>query len=464
MLDRLPSPARLTGAVTAVRDIWPHGGTAARGLPPGQGLARTFPRFGVHLADPNPEIPPRPVIEIGGAVGAPFELSLADLETLERRTLVADFHCVAGWSVRDRHWEGVPFRTVWKDLIAPRVEPGARITHLVFAGLDRYRSTLTLEDALGDDVLIADRLDGAPLPGDHGAPARLVSPRQYGYMNTKHLCRIEVHTRAPSSAWYPSGIRAFGLSLVAPHPRARVADEERHGQLPGWSVRFLYQRVVLPLLATTMRPAEADGSRLPNTAHTAHPWRIREIAPDFAVEDVWALPVHGGAEDFETLVDEVVHFDPTDTDSLAARALWRARDVLGTWLHLGRVSVDGGRAAEAAETLPIPGTDETSLAGRLPEDLRGSAVGLDHRSLPFQPLYRTRDEFAAELSNRTVHGVLHLAWVPDGQGRYQGQMAVYVKPRGALGQGYMELIKPFRHHVVYPALMRQIERTWNARA
>ena len=84
-------------------------------------------------------------------------------------------------------------------------------------------------------------------------------------------------------------------------------------------------------------------------------------------------------------------------------------------------------------------------------------------SLPFGPLYRTDTEFAAELSNQTVHGVMHLAWVEQGDGRYQGQMAVYVKPRGRLGQGYMELIKPFRHWIVYPALMRQIERRWNRR-
>lgn len=47
--------------------------------------------------------------------------------------------------------------------------------------------------------------------------------------------------------------------------------------------------------------------------------------------------------------------------------------------------------------------------------------------------------------------------------RYQGQMAVYVKPRGPFGKGYMALIKPFRYWIVYPALMRQIERAWNAR-
>jgi hypothetical protein len=42
-------------------------------------------------------------------------------------------------------------------------------------------------------------------------------------------------------------------------------------------------------------------------------------------------------------------------------------------------------------------------------------------------------------------------------------MAVYVKPRGPLGKGYMALIKPFRYWVVYPALMREIERAWNRR-
>ena len=88
---------------------------------------------------------------------------------------------------------------------------------------------------------------------------------------------------------------------------------------------------------------------------------------------------------------------------------------------------------------------------------------IDFGSLPFEPLYRTDDEFAAEISNQTVHGVMHLAWADKGEGRYQGQMAVYVKPRGRFGRGYMALIAPFRHWIVYPALLRQTERTWNRR-
>jgi Protein of unknown function (DUF2867) len=208
---------------------------------------------------------------------------------------------------------------------------------------------------------------------------------------------------------------------------------------------------------------ELDVGRLPNAAHESRPWRIREIAPDFTLEDVWALPANGGAQDFRTLLELMTSglTDPADWESLPTRVLWRARDRLGSWFGLGRISVpvEGGRD-DLAGKLPIPGTDETSLADRLPDDLRNTAADVHFDSVPFAPLYRTDDEFAAEMLNRTVHSVMHLAWVDRGGGRYQGRMAVYVKPRGPLGKGYMALIKPFRYRVVYPALMRQIERAW----
>jgi len=62
-----------------------------------------------------------------------------------------------------------------------------------------------------------------------------------------------------------------------------------------------------------------------------------------------------------------------------------------------------------------------------------------------------------------VHGVIHLAWADRSQGHYQSEMAVYVKPRGVLGRGYMAFIKPFRYWIVYPALMRWMRQTWNAK-
>ncbi len=204
--------------------------------------------------------------------------------------------------------------------------------------------------------------------------------------------------------------------------------------------------------------------RLPNAVHESGPWRIREIVPDFTLEDVWALPVEGGPEDFPTLLELATSLDPANADSLPARTLWRIRDRLGAWFDLGRISEpDDGEGA-----LPIPGTGRTSLAERLPDDLRNSPWDHDFGSLPFQPLYRIDNEAAAEISNKTVHGVMHLAWADQGGagqhgGRFQGQMAVYVKPRGAFGKAYMAFIKPFRYAIVYPALTRQIERQWKAR-
>jgi len=106
-----------------------------------------------------------------------------------------------------------------------------------------------------------------------------------------------------------------------------------------------------------------------------------------------------------------------------------------------------------------------TLRDRLPADLRDGPAGPDFRALPFTSLYLLENEFAAEIANRTMHGILHLGWVPDQTGGgYRGQMAVLVKPNGLLGSGYMAAIKPFRHLIVYPQMLRQIERAWRARA
>lgn len=200
--------------------------------------------------------------------------------------------------------------------------------------------------------------------------------------------------------------------------------------------------------------------RIPNEEHESGPWRIREIAHDFKLEDVWALPARGGPGDFPELLQVMAGGGIAGSGSLPARALWAFRDLLGKWFGLGRVS----DRDEHPGALPIPGSSEHSLRERLPADLRDTVGDVDLGPLPFEPLYLADREFAAEVSNQTVHGVLHLAWAEVGEARYQGQMAVYVKPRGLLGHGYMALIKPFRYLIIYPALMKQIERAWSARA
>ena len=225
-------------------------------LPPGQHPVEGFPRFGTHFAKPAPSVPADPMIEIGGAVSEPFTLPLARLATLPRRELTADFHCVAGWSATDLRWEGVAFETFFQRVIEPSLQPGASITHVLFGGLDGYRSVVPIDDALAADVLIAEHLDGRPLDSDHGAPARLVSPGHYGFVNTKHLCRIELHTSEPPEKYgAPSLIAEAALRspLAKPHRRARVWEEERHGYLPGWFVRPVYRLLIPPIRSLSAR-------------------------------------------------------------------------------------------------------------------------------------------------------------------------------------------------------------------
>lgn len=191
--------------------------------------------------------------------------------------------------------------------------------------------------------------------------------------------------------------------------------------------------------------------RLPNTEHTSRPWRIHELTHDFRLEDVWVLPTSGGPNDFAGLVRLIASGARSPRASRAAGWLWAIRWEVGKLLGW-----DGPGTGVGAR---VP-----TLRNRLPEDLRDVSTGPDFDALPFTSLYMLEDEWAAEIANRTVHGVLHIGWVPDGTGDYRGQMAVLVKPNGLLGTGYMAAITPFRRRIVYPPMLREIGRAWQARA
>ena len=191
-------------------------------------------------------------------------------------------------------------------------------------------------------------------------------------------------------------------------------------------------------------------SRLPNSAHTSRPWRIHEIAHGFKLEDVWALPTPGGPDDLHLLVEGIAEADPAQGSSRVGRALWALRWKLGE--IFGWDDPDQGAGSR------VP-----TLRDRLPADLRDGPRGPEFPIAPFTPLYLLHDEFAAEVANQTVHGIMHLGWVPDGSGGYHAQMAVLVKPNGLFGELYMAAIKPFRHLIVYPPAIREIGRIWRAR-
>lgn len=156
---------------------------------------------------------------------------------------------------------------------------------------------------------------------------------------------------------------------------------------------------------------------------------------------MWELPCRGAEADFPRLVDLL---RTQRSSSRTVRTLfalrWKIGDVLRWDAH----------------------TNTLSLRDRLPADLRAAAR--PEFSSPFRSLYLLGREFAAETSNRTMHGVLHVGWVPAAGGDFRGQMAVLVRPNGPFGAAYMAAIRPFRHRIVYPATLRQLGETWRSRA
>ena len=196
------------------------------------------------------------------------------------------------------------------------------------------------------------------------------------------------------------------------------------------------------------------GGRIDTTDHADADWYVHAIAGDFELIDAWRLPASGSHGDFPDLVQLFRSLDfGNDEGSKASNLLFAARNKMGELLGWD----------EEVLTLPIPGCDEASLRDRLPDELRSTTDGVDDSTTDFQTVYQTDSEALLELSNSTVHAAIHLAWIAARNDTYVGQMGIYVKHRGTLGRIYMPAIAPFRHYIVYPAIMRRVATAWQQR-
>ncbi len=143
-------------------------------------------------------------LSIVGHVETPVTLTLADLRSLPRAEQVSDFKCVTGWRVDDVHWGGVRFADVLE-----QAKPLAGWRSLRFISDEvPYDDSLTVEQALLADVMLAIDMDGKPLSRPHGAPARVVMPQMYGYKSVKWVTRIEVRRDVLPGYWEQHGYDA----------------------------------------------------------------------------------------------------------------------------------------------------------------------------------------------------------------------------------------------------------------
>lgn len=226
-------------------------------------------------------------LEIDGLVESPLSLSLADLRRLPRITVGATLQCAGNrrrelmevapipnelpWgseAVSNAEWSGVSLREA---LAAAGPKSGA--LHAAFLGLDeterhghrfQFGGSIPLEKAMRPEVLLADTMNGAPLPLTHGAPLRVVVPGYIGARSVKWLSRITLQ-EAPSDNYFQS--KAYRLFPASVGP-----------ETVDWSTGMMLGES--PVNSVICSPV--SGERLPAGPVTVRGWALagggREIA------------------------------------------------------------------------------------------------------------------------------------------------------------------------------------------
>jgi hypothetical protein len=132
---------------------------------------------------------------------APVNIDWATLAKLPQTTITKDVQCVTGWRVANQTWSGV----LLKDLL---VHAGADLSAaaLTFGSFDgTYTESLTMQQGLRPDVLVATSLDGAPIPNEHGGPVRLYVAPMYFYKSLKWLGSVSVVPAVEPGYWEKLG-------------------------------------------------------------------------------------------------------------------------------------------------------------------------------------------------------------------------------------------------------------------
>ena len=147
------------------------------------------------------------LLEVSGLVAHPRTYSLADLRALPQTAFTDTFQCVTGWRVPEVSWSGVRLADLLESAL-----PAADAVGVRFWSFDgTYSSNMTLDQARGDEVIVALTMYDKPVTHDHGGPVRIYSGSMYGYKSTKWLSMIEVTRNDRPGYWEARGYPMNGL-------------------------------------------------------------------------------------------------------------------------------------------------------------------------------------------------------------------------------------------------------------
>jgi DMSO/TMAO reductase YedYZ molybdopterin-dependent catalytic subunit len=179
-------------------------GQAAR-LPPGQYEERGFP---VLSAGPTPRTPLATWdFTLRGVSGKTARWSWEEFQALPRTVMATDIHCVTKWSKFGTHWEGVSIDTLLVESSKQGVDSGAYAMAVCDGG---YTTNVPLADLANGKGMVAFIYEGAPLPPEHGGPARLLVPHLYFWKSAKWVRELRFMPRDEPGFWEQLGYHMYG--------------------------------------------------------------------------------------------------------------------------------------------------------------------------------------------------------------------------------------------------------------
>jgi DMSO/TMAO reductase YedYZ molybdopterin-dependent catalytic subunit len=170
-------------------------------IPPGQYVVDDYP---VLSAGPTPHTPLEAWdFSILGEVGQPRRWTWQEMLALPQETVTRDIHCVTHWSKLDTNWKGVSLDT----LLAQVEYTAPYVTAFSDGG---YTTNLPVADITGGKAWVVHTYDGAPLPPEHGGPARMIVPHLYFWKSAKWVRGLQLMTDNTPGFWEVRGYHNYG--------------------------------------------------------------------------------------------------------------------------------------------------------------------------------------------------------------------------------------------------------------
>jgi len=145
-------------------------------------------------------------LKIEGLVEKPLELRFDEIQALPRKIQTKHFICVEGWGLDDQKWEGVHLKEIFSKM---KTSPKAKFVSFYATG-GHYRDSLSIQEALEPETMLAWRVNGKDLLPENGFPLRLVVPRMYAYKSVKWVERIAFAEKQEDGYWEKSGYPSDG--------------------------------------------------------------------------------------------------------------------------------------------------------------------------------------------------------------------------------------------------------------